>query len=124
MGNYQVENVAILDDLPLLPGARVAAGPTSTAVHGDDGGGPALGWITRTEFTTPGSTTSAAILGFYESHLVGWAKTETCCGTIAISAAFERGGATLSVNADNADHGRFELVTDAHGERTMRAANR
>ena len=114
---YAGENVALLEQLPLPPGATRGPARTDPVVQGD--GGEPDGWSTvATVRLSEPSGDASEVLGFYERELDGWEQTEVCCAGEPRAAEFRREEAIINVTADDASSGTYEIAVDAHGTRT------
>jgi hypothetical protein len=91
-GQYKAENLAIIHELPVLPGAALASTESSPYFDGDSAGAPVSGFTTHAKYRVPEGTTDEAVVEFYlESMPADW---EGCRDSHPAIEATERGQPT------------------------------
>jgi hypothetical protein len=111
---YIEANRLILESLPRYPRTKLLQ-VQSTPYYEEDGPlAEPIGYTTRAIYRLPNKTTGRQVGRFYERRLRRqWTMVDTLRGPHgAYVVTFRRGDTTLSVNADNAPYGKFEIAAD------------
>jgi hypothetical protein len=111
---YVEANRVILESLPRYPRTRLIQMQSSPHYEEDGPLAEPAGYTTRAIYRLSNKTTGRQVGRFYERRLrPQWTMVEILQGSRGDYVVnFRRGDATLSVNADNAPYGKFEIAAD------------
>jgi hypothetical protein len=108
---YVARNVALLNSLPFVPGARATRTDSSPYKNNDTAAAHTIGYGTTRLYRLPRRVTPERAVRFYRTHLVGW-KVEDVSAAPSLSVS--RGDAYVHVLAGGGklyvevDHDRFK----------------
>ena len=116
--DYIDDNMAILEQLPVYPGARERYTDEDSEYRDTENPlEPPDGWSTHRTYLVPRGVRMRQVLAFYETELTrrGWLKQNPDCGP----GAYEKGEARVLVNAGGVNprdpSSDVDVGVDAHG---------
>jgi hypothetical protein len=116
---YVDDNIALLNDVPVYPGARELHTDRDSEYRDPDASelSPPKGWSSHRVYAVPQGVRMTQVLQFYERELTrrGWRKQSPDCGP----GSFEKGEARILVNAGAVNahnpHSSLDVAVDVHG---------